>query len=47
VFENRGLRKILGPKRDELTVERITLHNKELCDQYSSFNIIRVLKSRM
>jgi len=44
VFENRALRKILGPKRDELTVERRTLHNEELCDLYSSSNIIRVTK---
>jgi hypothetical protein len=47
VFENRGLRKILGPKRDEVTVERRTLHNQKLRDLYSLPNIIRVTKSRI
>ena len=36
VFENRVLRKIFGPKRDEVTGEWRKLHNKELNDLYSS-----------
>ena len=36
VFENRVLRKILGPKRDEITGELRRLHNKELYALYSS-----------
>jgi hypothetical protein len=47
VFENRVLRRIFGPKRDEVTGERRKLHNEELHDLYSSLNIVRVLKSRM
>jgi len=46
VFENRVLRRIFGPKRDELTVEWRKLHNEELYDIYSSLNIFRVRKSR-
>jgi hypothetical protein len=46
VFENRVLRRIFGPKRDEVTGEWRILHNKELNDLYSSPNIIRVIKSR-
>jgi hypothetical protein len=46
VFENRVLRRILGPKRDEITEEWRRLHNEELNDLYSSTNIIRVIKSR-
>jgi hypothetical protein len=46
VFENRGLRRIFGPKRDEATGEWRRVHNKELNDLYSSPNIIRVIKSR-
>jgi hypothetical protein len=46
VFENRVLRRIFGPKRDEVTGEWIRLHNKELYALYSSPNIIRVIKSR-
>jgi hypothetical protein len=46
VFENRVLRRIFGPKRDEVTGEWRRLHNEELNDQYSSPNIIRVIKSR-
>jgi hypothetical protein len=45
VFENRVLRRILGPKRDEITREWRKLH-EELHDLYSSPNIIRVIKSR-
>jgi hypothetical protein len=46
VFENRVLRRIFGPKRDEVTVEWRKLHNKELRDLYSSPSIIRIIKSR-
>jgi hypothetical protein len=46
VFENRVLRRIFGPKRDEVTGEWRTLHNKKLHDLYSSPSIIRILKSR-
>jgi hypothetical protein len=45
VFENRVLRRIFGPKRDEVTGEWRRLHNEELNDLYSSPNI-RVIKSR-
>jgi hypothetical protein len=47
VFENKVLRRIFGPKRDEVTVEWRRLHNKELYTLYSSPNIIRVMKSRI
>jgi hypothetical protein len=40
------LRRIFGPKRDEVTGEWRRLHNKELYAVYSSPNIIRVIKSR-
>jgi hypothetical protein len=46
VFENRVLRRIFGPKRDEVTGDWRRLHNEELNDLYSSPNIIRVIKSR-
>jgi hypothetical protein len=46
VFENRVLRRIFGPKRDEVTGEWRRLHNKELYALYSTPNIIRVMKSR-
>ena len=46
VFENRVLRRVGGPKRDEVTREWRKLHNEELKDLYSSPNIIRVIKSR-
>jgi hypothetical protein len=46
VFENKVLRKIFGPKRDEVTGEWRRLHNKELYVLYSSSNIIWVIKSR-
>jgi hypothetical protein len=46
VFENRVLRKIFGPKRDEVTGGWRNLHNEELHDLYSSPNIVRVIKSR-
>jgi hypothetical protein len=46
VFENGVLRRIFGPKRDEVTGDWIKLHNEELKGLYSSPNIVRVLKSR-
>jgi hypothetical protein len=46
VFENRVLRRILGPKRDEVAGEWRKLHNEELRDLYSSPSIIRIIKSR-
>jgi hypothetical protein len=46
VFENRVLRRIFVPKRDEVTRKWRRLHNKELYTLYSSPNIIRVIKSR-
>jgi hypothetical protein len=46
VFEYRVLRRIFGPKRDEVTGEWRRLHNEELNDLYSSPDIIRVIKSR-
>jgi hypothetical protein len=46
VFENRVLRRILGPKRDGVTGERRKLPNEELHNLYSSPDIIRQIKSR-
>jgi hypothetical protein len=46
VFENRVLRRIFGPKRDEVTREWRRLHNKELRALYCLPNIIRMIKSR-
>ena len=45
VFENLVLRRIFGPRRDEITGEWRRLHNEELNDFYSSPNIVRVIKS--
>jgi len=47
VFENRVLRRVFGPKRDEVTGEWRKLHNEQLNNLYSSPNIIREFKSRM
>ena len=44
VFENMVLRRIFGPRRDEVTGEWRRLHNEELNDLYSSPNIVRVIK---
>jgi hypothetical protein len=44
VFENRVLRRIFGPKRDEVTGEWRKWHNKELNDLYSSPSVIRIIK---
>jgi hypothetical protein len=46
VFENRILRRIFGPKRDEVMGERRKLHNEKLRELYSSPSIIRIIKSR-
>jgi hypothetical protein len=46
VFENRLLRKIFGPKRDEVTGGWRKLHNEELHGLYSSPSIVRVIKAR-
>jgi hypothetical protein len=46
VFENRILRRIFGPKRDEVTGEWRKLYNEKLVILYSSPNIIRQIKSR-
>ena len=47
VFENRALRRIFGPMKEEVTGECRRLHKEELNDLYSTPNIIRVIKSRM
>ena len=46
MFENRVLRRIFGPKVDEVAGEWRKLHNEELHDLYSSLNTIRGIKSR-
>jgi hypothetical protein len=46
VFENRVLRRIFGPKRDEMTGEWRKVHSEELHNLYSSPEIIRQIKSR-
>ena len=47
VFENRVLRRIFGPRRDEVTGEWRKVHNEELNDLYCSPNIVRLIKSRV
>jgi hypothetical protein len=44
VFENRVLRRVFGPKRDEVIGEWRKLHNGELSDLYSLPNVVRVVK---
>ena len=46
LFENRVLRRVFGPKRDEVTGKWRKLHNEELSDRYTLPNIVRVVKSR-
>jgi hypothetical protein len=46
VYENRVLRRVFGPNRDEVTGEWRKLHNGELNNLYSLPNIVRVVKSR-
>ena len=46
MFENMALRRIFGPRRDEVKGEWRRLHDEELNDLYSSPNIVRVIKSR-
>jgi hypothetical protein len=46
VFENKVLRRIFGPKRNEVKRGWRKLHNEELCHLYSSPSIIRIIKSR-
>jgi hypothetical protein len=46
VFENKVLRRIFGPKRDEVTGGWRELHNEELRDLFSSPSIIRIIKSK-
>jgi len=46
VFEKRVLRRVFGPKRDEVTGEWRKLHNEELSDMFSLPNIVRVVKLR-
>ena len=45
-FENMVIRRIFGPRRDEITGEWRRLHNEELNDLYSSPNIVGVIKSK-
>ena len=47
VFENRVLRRIFGPKTEEVTAEWRKLHNEEINDLYCSPYIVRMIKSRM
>jgi len=47
VFENMVLRRIFGPRRDEVTGEWRRLHDEDLNGLYSSPNIVRVIKSRI
>jgi hypothetical protein len=46
VFENRVLRRIFGPKRDEVMGDWWKMHNEELHNLYSSSNTISMIKSR-
>jgi hypothetical protein len=46
VFENRVLRRIFGPKRDEVTEEWKKLHNEQVHDMYPSPSIIIIIKAR-
>jgi hypothetical protein len=46
VFENRVLRRIFGPKRNEVTGDWRKLHNEELHNLYSSPSIIKVIRMK-
>jgi hypothetical protein len=46
LFEKRVLRRVFGPKKDEVMGEWRKMHNEELRDLYSSPSIIRIIKSR-
>jgi hypothetical protein len=46
VFESRVLRRIFGPKRNEVTGDWRKLHNEELHNLYSTTNVIRMIKSK-
>ena len=46
MFDNRVLRRVFGPKRDEVTEEWRKLYNEELSDLYPLPNIVGVVKSR-
>ena len=46
MFENKVLRRIFGPRRDEVTGDWRSLHNEEINVLYSSPNIVRVIESR-
>jgi hypothetical protein len=46
VFENRVLKRIFGPKRDDVTGDWRKLHNEEFHNLHSSLNTIRMIKSR-
>ena len=46
VFDNRVMRRIFGPKREEVTGEWRRLHNEDLYALYVTLNMIRVMKSR-
>ena len=46
LFENRVLRRVFGPKRDDVTGEWRKLYNGELSDLYSLPNIVQVVKSK-
>jgi len=46
LFDNRVVRRIFGPRKDEVIGGYRRLHNEELCDLFSSLNILRASKSR-
>jgi hypothetical protein len=46
VFKKRALRRVFGPKRDEMTGSWRKLHNEELHNLYPSLSIIRMIKLR-
>jgi hypothetical protein len=46
MYENRKLKRIFGPKREEVVGDWRRLHNEELCNFYTSSDIIQVIKSR-